>query len=305
MPQEPSSIESRRVAFVFPGQGSQSVGMDAGLDPATFAEADEALGYALSAIVRDGPVERLAQTEITQPALLATSIAMARALWKARPDLEPVCAAGHSLGEYGALVVAGVLDFGDALRLVRLRGRAMQAAVPLGVGGMAAIMGLETEEVRALCEAHAEGEIVELAGHNCPGQTVIAGHVAAVDRVCAAVGSGARRLTVSAPFHCSLLAPAAEALRVALASVTLHPPRFPVVQNAYADVAPDVAGLRGRLVEQVVKPVRWVECVHQLRALGAVRAVELGPGKTLAGLGRRIDRSFPVAAFADTLGGSV
>ncbi len=291
-----------RVAFVFPGQGSQSVGMDAGLDADTFAEADEALGYRLSAIVREGPPERLAETEITQPALLTTSIAMARALAKARPDLAPSLAAGHSLGEYGALVVAGALDFADAVRLVRLRGRAMQAAVPLGVGAMAAIMGLETEEVRALCEAHAHGEVVELAGHNCPGQTVIAGHVGAVDRVCEAVGSGARRLAVSAPFHCALLGPAAYALRAALAEVTIRPPRFPVVQNAMADVAETVDDVRERLVEQVVKPVRWVECVHRLKALGAERCVEVGPGKTLAGLGRRIDRALPVLSFADAMG---
>lgn len=293
-----------RVAFVFPGQGSQSVGMDAGLDPATFAEADEALGYALSAVVRDGPAERLAETEITQPALLTTSVAMARALATARPDLVPAMAAGHSLGEYGALVLAGALDFADAVRLVRLRGRAMQAAVPLGVGTMAAIMGLETDEVRVLCETHAAGEVVELAGHNCPGQTVIAGHVAAVDRVCEAVGSGARRLSVSAPFHCSLLGPAADALLDALHSVDVRPPRFPVVQNAYADVADTPAGIRERLVQQVVKPVRWVECVQRLKALGAERCVEVGPGKTLAGLGRRIDRSLPVLSFADALGGA-
>ncbi|MDP2305801.1 MAG: ACP S-malonyltransferase [Pseudomonadota bacterium] len=293
-----------RVAFIFPGQGSQSVGMGVDLDPATFEEADDALGYALSAIIRDGPVERLAQTEITQPALLTASIAMARALERARPDLIPSFAAGHSLGEYGALVAAGALGFADAVRLVRLRGRAMQDAVPLGVGAMAAIMGPDTAEVRALCEAHGNGEIVELAAHNCPGQTVIAGHVGAVDRVCEAVGSGARRLTVSAPFHCSLLQPAADALQAALAGVTLHPPRFPVVQNAYADVADTVDGIRARLVDQVVKPVRWVECVRRMQALGAERCIEVGPGKTLAGLGKRIDRSFAVVAFVDALGGS-
>jgi [acyl-carrier-protein] S-malonyltransferase len=293
-----------RVAFLFPGQGSQAVGMDAGLDPATFAEADDALDLPLSTIIREGPAERLAETEITQPALLATSIAMVRALAVARPDLEPSFAAGHSLGEYGALVTAGALDFADALRLVRLRGRAMQAAVPLGVGTMAAIMGLETEEVRALCEAYAHGEVVELAGHNCPGQTVIAGHVGAVDRVCEAVGAGARRLAVSAPFHCALLGPAAYALREALADVTIHPPRFPVVQNALADVAPSPEGIRERLVEQVVKPVRWVECVHRLMHLGADRCVEVGPGKTLAGLGRRIDRALAVTSFADAVRGT-
>jgi len=290
-----------RLAFVFPGQGSQSVGMDAGLDPETFAEADDALGFALSAVVREGPAERLAQTELTQPALLTTSVAMARTLARVRPDLVPSFAAGHSLGEYGALVLAGALDFADAVRLVRLRGRAMQDAVPLGVGGMAAIMGLETEEVVALCARWAEGEVVELAGHNCPGQTVIAGHVGAVDRVCEAVGSGARRLAVSAPFHCSLLGPAADALRAALADVTLRAPRFPVVQNVDATVATDVDGIRDGLIRQVVKPVRWVECVQALRALGAERCVEIGPGKTLAGLGKRIDRGFSVASFADTL----
>lgn len=282
------------VAFLFPGQGSQSVGMDEGLDAETFAEADDALGYALSAIIRGGPVERLSETEITQPALLATSIATVRMLRAAKPDLVPEFAAGHSLGEYGALVVAGSLDFADALRLVRLRGRAMQAAVPLGVGTMAAVMGLETAEVEALCRVHANGEVVELAGHNCPGQTVIAGHVGAVDRVCEAVGSGARRLQVSAPFHCSLLGPAAAALREALATVRIRPPQFPVVHNVDAALAPDADGIRARLVDQVVRPVRWVECVHTLKALGTTRCVEVGPGKTLAGLGRRIDRSLPV-----------
>lgn len=290
-----------RVAFLFPGQGSQLIGMGAGLDPETFEEADEALGYALSAIVREGPVERLAETEITQPALLTTSIAMARTLARVRPDIVPAFATGHSLGEYGALVVSGALAFADAVRLVRLRGRAMQDAVPLGVGTMAAIMGLQAYEVRALCAAHAEGEIVELAAHNCPGQTVIAGHVGAVDRVCEAVGSGARRLIVSAPFHCSLLQPAADALRAALADVVLHPARFPVVQNARADVAGTVEGIRDRLIEQVVMPVRWLDCVAALRGLGAERCVEIGPGKTLAGLGKRIDRSFQIVAFAEAL----
>ncbi len=293
-----------RVAFVFPGQGSQSVGMDDGLDRATFEEADDALGFALSDVIAAGPADRLAETELTQPALLTTSIAMARTLARVRPDLVPAFAAGHSLGEYGALVLADALSFADAVRLVRLRGRAMQAAVPLGVGAMAAVMGLETEEVRAVCEAHAHGEVVELAGHNCPGQTVIAGHVAAVERVCEAVGSGARRLAVSAPFHCSLLAPAAWALREALAEVTVRPPRFPVVQNVLADVVDTPDGIRERLVQQVVKPVRWVECVHRLQALGAERCVEVGPGKTLAGLGRRIDRALPVVVFTDALGGA-
>jgi [acyl-carrier-protein] S-malonyltransferase len=284
------------VAFLFPGQGSQTVGMSEGLGNETFAEADDALGYRLSDLIREGPAERLNETEVTQPALLATSIAAARALQRVRPDLEPAFAAGHSLGEYGALVLAGAITFGDALRLVRLRGRAMQAAVPLGVGTMAAIMGLETAEVEALCVRYANGEIVELAGHNCPGQTVIAGHVGAVDRVCEAVGSGARRLQVSAPFHCSLLAPAADALREALADVPIVLPRFPVLHNVDASIALDVAGIRARLVDQVVRPVRWMECVQRLRVLGATQCIEAGPGKTLAGLGRRIDRALAVTS---------
>lgn len=291
-----------KTAFIFPGQGSQVVGMQAGLDPDTFAEADEALGVSLSRVIEEGPVEKLAETEFTQPALLTTGIAMVRTLRRERPELVPVAAAGHSLGEYGALVAAGALEFADAVRLVRLRGRAMQAAVPLGVGTMAAIVGLETDEVIALCLEHANGEVVELAGHNCPGQTVIAGHVGAVERVCDAVGAGARRLTVSAPFHCSLLGPAAEALREALATVPIAAPTVPVVHNVDAQVTQDPAGIRARLVEQVIRPVRWVECVQALKQLGVERCLELGPGRTLAGLGRRIDRTLPVVGFADVRG---
>lgn len=288
-----------RTAFIFPGQGSQVVGMQEGLDPETFAEADDALGFPLSRVIREGPTELLAETEHTQPALLTVGVAMLRELRRARPELEPVAAAGHSLGEYGALVAAGSLAFADAVRLVRLRGRAMQTAVPVGVGGMAAIMGLETEEVAALCAEHAQGEVVELAGHNCPGQTVIAGHVGAVERVCDAVGAGARRLAVSAPFHCSLLAPAAEAVREALADIAVALPTIPVVHNVDARVSGSPDEVRGRLVDQVVRPVRWVECVQALRGLGVERCVELGPGRTLAGLVRRIDRGLGVVSFAD------
>ncbi|MFZ5476219.1 MAG: ACP S-malonyltransferase [Myxococcota bacterium] len=272
-------------ALLFPGQGAQYVGMDAGLDRATFEEADDALGFALSWVIREGPEGRLAETEITQPAILATSIAALRA----RPVDDVVAAAGHSLGEYGALVAAGALAFADAVRLVRLRGRAMQQAVPLGVGAMAAIVGPSPEEVQALCDACAEGEVVEIAALNCPGQTVVAGHVGAVERVLAR--SQGRRLPVSAPFHCSLLAPAAERLREALADVRLGPCRFPVVHDVDARPSDDI---RARLVEQVVKPVRWVECVATLKALGATSAVELAPGRTLAGLCKRIDRAWTV-----------
>jgi [acyl-carrier-protein] S-malonyltransferase len=189
-------------------------------------------------------------------------------------------------------VAAGALAFADAVRLVRLRGRAMQEAVPLGVGTMAAMIG-SPEEVRALCAAHADGEVVEIAGLNAPNQTVIAGHVGAVERVLAH-GTG-KRLSVSAPFHCSLLGPAADALREALAGVRVGACAFPVVHNADASVATDAAGIRARLVEQVVMPVRWVECVGALKALGATSGVDVGPGRTLAGLCKRIDRAWTVA----------
>lgn len=290
-------------ALLFPGQGAQFVGMDAGLDPDVFAEADDALGFALSAAIRSGPEARLAQTEITQPAILTVSVAMTRRLRAARPDLEIVAAAGHSLGEYGALVAAGALAFRDAVRLVRLRGRAMQDAVPLGVGTMGAVMGLPIEAVEELC-ARERAEVVSIAGVNCQGQTVVAGHVGAVTRLLDAAndaGGAGKLLSVSAPFHCSLLGPAAEALRLALADVRIAPCAFPVVHNIDAGVAADAEAIRARLVEQVVRPVQWVGCVRALIAMGATEFIELGPGKTLAGLGKRIDRTVPVRALADVL----
>ncbi len=291
-------------ALVFPGQGSQSVGMDAGLDGETFAEADDALGFALSDIVRDGPEERLAETAITQPAILATSVAWLRALRRARPDLTIVGAAGHSLGEISALVAADSLGLADALRLVRLRGEAMQAAVPLGVGTMAAVMGLDDAQVEALCAEAGQGELVAVAATNCPGQVSVAGHVGAVDRLIAraeAAGGAAKRLAVSAPFHCALLAPAGERLREALATIDLRPPSFPVVHNADAGIAADVAAIRAALVAQVTLPVRWSACFARLRVLGATEAIEVGPGKTLAGLGKRIDRALPVRHARDRM----
>lgn len=294
------------VALIFPGQGSQQVGMhlDAGgvpWDADTFAEADEALGYALSRVIADGPEDALARTEVTQPALLATGVAMARRLLRAQPDLRVVGAAGHSLGEYTALVVSGALDFADALRLVRVRGRAMQQAVPVGVGGMAAILGLERAQVETLCAEAAQGEVVSMAADNCPGQVTIAGHVGAVDRVVAAVegaGGVGKRLAVSAPFHCALLAPAADALAESIARVDVRAGAFPVLHNVDGLSAPSPEAVRARLVAQVVAPVRWSDCFRGLRALGAETAYECGPGRTLAGMARRIDKTLPVRSGA-------
>lgn len=280
------------VALVFPGQGSQYPGMDKDLDRSTFEEADEALGFSLSALIHDGPESELQRTEITQPAIFTVSIARLRRLRATRPELEVVGAAGHSLGEYGALVAAGAIDFGDAVRVLRLRGRAMQEAVPVGAGAMAAIMGLDAAHVEALC-----GDGVEVAAYNCPTQVSVAGPTASIDRMLDAVeaaGGVARKLVVSAPFHCAMLAPAGERLREALASIPVRSPGFPVVQNVDAVETSDPAEIRRKLVEQVSRPVRWDACFRRLHTLGATRAIEVGPGRTLAGLGKRIDRSLPV-----------
>ncbi len=295
------------VALIFPGQGSQQVGMhlDAGgsvWDADTFAEADEALGYALSRVIAEGPEDALARTEVTQPALLTTGVAMARRLLRQRPDLRIVGAAGHSLGEYAALVMSGALDFADAVRLVRVRGRAMQDAVPVGVGGMAAVLGLEISQVEVLCAEAAQGEVVSIAADNCPGQVTVAGHVGAVDRVVAAVeaaGGVGKRLAVSAPFHCALLSPAADALAEALATVKVRPGAFPVLHNVDGRPAASPEEVRARLVAQVVAPVRWSDCFRGLRTLGAESAYECGPGRTLAGMARRIDKTLPVRSGAE------
>jgi [acyl-carrier-protein] S-malonyltransferase len=291
-----------RAVLMFPGQGSQCVGMHlAGdgteLDPATLDEANDALGMDLRRVLAEGPEELLARTEVTQPAILAASLAAWRHLQRKEPSLTVLGAAGHSLGEFSALVAAGSLTLADALRLVRLRGLAMQEAVPLGVGGMAAILGLDDATVAGLCAEHAHGEVVGLAGLNCPGQVAIAGHVGAVDRVVAAsepAGGVGKRLAVSAPFHSPLLAPAATRLAEALEDVPLRAPTFPVFHNVDGATAPDVATIRARLVAQVTLPVRWVDCARALSTLGAETAFECGPGRTLAGLQRRIDKSLPV-----------
>jgi [acyl-carrier-protein] S-malonyltransferase len=288
------------IGLVFPGQGSQSVGMLARLlaeqpaAAAAFAEADEALGYALADLVRDGPAEQLNRTEHTQPAMLAAGVAVWRA-WQARGGPRPAAMAGHSLGEYTALVCAGALDYAAALRIVRLRGEWMQQAVPTGEGAMAAILGLDDDAVRAACAAaESEGGVVEAVNFNAPGQVVIAGDAAAVARAIEqAKAAGAKRamaLPVSVPSHCRLMNPVGERLAAALAEVALRPPEIPVYHNVDALPRQDVAAIRAALADQVRRPVRWVECVLGMRAAGVHTLVEAGPGRVLCGLARRIDR---------------
>jgi [acyl-carrier-protein] S-malonyltransferase len=286
------------VAFIFPGQGSQYVGMGADVAAtssaarAILAEADEVLGYRLSRLCAEGPADELALTVHAQPAILATSIALLRAL-EAGTDLRPLAVAGHSLGEYTALVAAESLAFADALRVVHERGRLMQEAVPVGVGAMAAVVGLDEDAVASLCAgATHPGEVLEAATVNGGGQIVIAGHTTAVDRALAqARDRGARlaqRLPVSAPFHCSLMSPAARGLAAVLREVRFRTPRVPVVCNVDGAATIDAELLRRRLVEQMERPVRWDRCMQTLAALGCTRALEIGPGKVLAGLARRM-----------------
>jgi [acyl-carrier-protein] S-malonyltransferase len=296
-------------AFVFPGQGSQSVGMlDAwGDHPAvreTLAEASSALDQDLAALIHAGPKEQLDLTTNTQPVMLTAAIACWRA-WVAETGLQPVAVAGHSLGEYSALVAAGVLTLADALPLVRFRAQAMQQAVPVGAGAMAAILGLGAADVVAGCAeaAAASGEVVEAANFNDPKQTVIAGSKAGVDKACEVLKArGAKRalpLAVSAPFHCSLMKPAADALKERLASVTLAAPRIPVVNNIDAAVPADAAAIRDALYRQAYGAVRWVDVMRGLRAHGATHIVECGPGKVLAGMVTRIDADAVGAALFD------
>jgi [acyl-carrier-protein] S-malonyltransferase len=295
-------------AFVFPGQGSQSVGMLdalAAAEPtvaATFAEASAALGYDLWQLVSAGPEDALNATERTQPALLTAGIAVWR-VWRAHGGPPPACLAGHSLGEYTALVAAEALDLATAVKLVEFRGRAMQAAVPPGVGAMAAVLGLDDDAVRAACAESAAGEVVAAVNLNSPGQVVIAGNAAAVERAGAACKArGAKRvvpLPVSVPSHCALMQPAAAALERELAGIELRAPRIPVVHNFDVQAHSDPAAIRRALVAQLHSPVRWVECVGALKARGATRVVECGPGKVLAGLVKRIDKELEGLALFD------
>lgn len=285
------------LAFVFPGQGSQSLGMLADVATRwpqlreTFAEASETLGYDLWALIQDGPEADLNQTERTQPALLTAGVALWR-LWLAEGGKQPVVMAGHSLGEYTALVCAGVLSFADGVRLVAERGRLMQAAVPAGEGAMAAILGLDDDQVRACCAQAATAGVVEAVNFNAPGQVVIAGASAAVEQAMAACkAAGAKRalpLPVSVPSHCALMQPAAEQLRGSLDATVFNTPVIPVVQNVAADIMIDSAAIRDALVRQLYRPVLWVATVEKLAALGVSQARECGPGKVLCGLNKRI-----------------
>ena len=286
------------LGFVFPGQGAQEVGMVGdvtAVEPAAaarFAQASDALGFDLAGVVREGPVERLNSTEVTQPALLLASIALFDA-WTARGGPRPTVVAGHSLGEYSALTAAGSLDFAAAIRLVHERGKLMQQAVPAGEGAMAAILGLDDDAVAACC-AEVDG-VCAPANYNSPGQVVIAGAADAVERAAQSCKSqGARRtvlLDVSVPSHCVLMAPAGDELAALLDAVELRDPVIPVVQNFSAEAATDAATIRANLLRQLVSPVRWSDSVRTMAQGGARVFVECGPGNVLAGLARRIDRS--------------
>ena len=290
------------LGFMFPGQGAQAVGMGAEFlesDPAVrqrFDEANDALDFDIVSILLEGPAERLAQTEVTQPALLTVGVALWDA-WRGRGGPKPALLAGHSLGEYTALAVAGSLSFQDAVRLVHQRGRYMQEAVPVGEGAMAAVLGLEDDAVARCCSA-ADG-VVAPANLNAPGQVVISGAASAVAQaVDACKEAGARRavlLNVSGPFHCELMRPAADRLRAALDAVDIRLPDIPVVHNVDAAVAASPEEIRRKLVSQLDSPVRWRDCVLAMQASGVDRLVECGPGNVLAGLARRIDRALGVA----------
>lgn len=294
-----------KTAFLFPGQGSQAVGMladyrDESVLQHTFNEASGALGYDLWKLVQEGPESDLNSTDKTQPALLTAGVALWR-LWQHRGGARPDMLAGHSLGEYTALCCAGVLTLGDAVRLVEKRGQLMQSAVPEGQGSMAAILGLEDEQVRAACAEAANGDVVEAVNFNAPGQVVIAGSVAAVQRaVEACKAAGAKRampLPVSVPSHCALMRPAAEQLVDVIGGLRLHEPEIAVINNVDVAVETDVGRVTDALVRQLYSPVRWAETVQKLAADGVTLAYECGPGKVLAGLVKRIDRSVEVVAL--------
>ena len=286
-----------KFAFVFPGQGSQAVGMLNGFSDNqivrdTVAEASEALQFDLAKLIAEGPKEDLDLTTNTQPVMLTAAVAFYRA-WIGAGGSVPSIVAGHSLGEYSALVAAGVIKFKDAVPLVRFRALAMQEAVPVGQGGMAAILGLSDDDVRAVCADAAQGEVVEAVNFNAPAQVVIAGHKAAVERACeAAKLKGAKRalsLPVSAPFHSSLLVPASNRLREYMEGLVFETPQITLINNVDVATPVDAASIKDALVRQAASPVRWVETIQKIGANGITHVIECGPGKVLAGLTKRIN----------------
>ncbi|WP_039033330.1 ACP S-malonyltransferase [Shewanella sp. ECSMB14102] len=295
-------------AFVFPGQGSQAVGMLADLAEGypvvteTFREASEVLGYDLWQLVQQGPAETLNETDKTQPALLSASVALYRA-WQAAGKAAPSVMAGHSLGEYSALVCAGVLKFTDAVKLVELRGQLMQQAVPAGTGAMFAIIGLDNDAIAKACEDSAEGAVVSPVNYNSPGQVVIAGEKNAVERAAAACkAAGAKMavaLPVSVPSHCALMKPAGDKLATALGDIEFSQPQIPVINNADVAQPQDAADIRDALVRQLYSPVRWTETVEAMAAMGVTELYEVGPGKVLTGLCKRINKSLTAKAVND------
>lgn len=294
--------------FVFPGQGSQSVGMLKELSELypviknTFAEASEVLGYDLFDLVMNGPAEELGKTYKTQPALLTASVALYR-LWQEKSSLKPAVMAGHSLGEYSALVCAGVIDFKDAVKLVKLRGEFMQAAVPAGVGAMAAVIGLADEVVIKACAEAAGSQVCSAVNFNSPGQVVIAGNKEAVDKASEALkAAGAKRvlpLAVSVPSHCALMKSAADELAKELAKVEFRVPSVPVINNVDVAKVTDADSIRDALVRQLYSPVRWVETVQSASAEGIKTMIEVGPGKVLSGLIKRIDKEVNAISLND------
>jgi len=301
-----SEHKAAAFAFLFPGQGSQSVGMLGELLASEtvvrqcFDEASEALAYDMQALVADNPEGKLNQTEFTQPALLTASIALLR-LWQQRGGPDAAHAAGHSLGEYSALVAAGSLQFTDTVQLVAYRGRVMSEAVPEGVGLMAAILGLDDALIESLCDDASDvEEKVWAANYNCPGQLVVAGHVGAVERLInLAKQAGAKRalpLQVSAPSHTPLMQTAADLMRLRLADIDISPPSMPVWSNALAAPLSDAAAIRDALVSQLVSPVRWSETIRNMHRAGVLSAVEMGPGKVVSGIVRRVERTMTVYA---------
>ncbi|MDR6982646.1 [acyl-carrier-protein] S-malonyltransferase [Rheinheimera pacifica] len=297
-----------KLAIVFPGQGSQSVGMLADLHQQfdvvkdTFAEASGALGYDLWALVANGPEADLNETHRTQPALLTASVAVWR-LWQQQAGAQPAYFAGHSLGEYSALVCGGVLSLADAVKLVEKRGNYMQLAVPAGVGAMYAIIGLDDAAIAAACEQAAQGEVVSPVNYNSPGQVVIAGHQAAVERageLCKAAGAKrALPLPVSVPSHCALMRPAAEKLAIDLTALNFNDAVIPVVNNVDVAIAANATAVKDALVRQLHSPVRWTETIEWLAAQGVTDVLELGAGKVLTGLIKRIDKNLAVASVGD------